>query len=180
MKNIFFCFLLSACAWPLAAQNEQIDTFAYRQSGENIFFFGVKAKNQAEFSQLQLFDAMYPVSIVPRPVLQRVISIGNRQSILADSLTKISLRLEQQNKLSELEIEKYQKIIEYQKQFIAFSDSTNQMLNKSIGALNLQLNECRQVATDCSKSQSSGKLWAILIGGGIGLGLGVLLGVAVN
>jgi hypothetical protein len=121
------------------------------------------------------------VSIVPRPVLlQRVISIGNRQSVLAHSFTKISLKLEQQNRLNELEIEKYQKIIEYQKQFIAFSDSTNQMLNKSIGSLNFQLNECRQVATECNKRQSVGKLWAILIGGGIGLGLGVLLGVAVN
>ena len=47
--------------------------------------------------------------------------------------------------------------IEYQKQFIAFSDSTNQLLNKSIGALNMQLTECRQVATATELTPSA---WA--------------------
>ncbi len=85
--------------------------------------------------------------------------------------------LEKQNKLSELEIEKKDNVIEYQKQFIAFSDTTNQLLTNSIGALNLQLNECRQVATVANKRGTKDKVWGVLIGGGIGFGIGILLGV---
>jgi len=136
-------------------------------------------KSNDELHQIELFDAMYPVTIVPRPVLQKAVGIGNRQSILADSLTQAVLRLQYQDQLNTLEIEKKDKIIEYQKQFIAFSDSTNQMLNKSIGALNLQLSECRKVATEANKRQTGGKFWGALIGGGLGFGLGAVLGILV-
>lgn len=180
MKHLFFSLLFFAWVLPAFAQDENIDTFQYRQNGENILFQGVMVKSNEELRQIELFDAMFPISIVPRPVLQKAISIGNRQSTLADSLSVAVARLQYQDKLNSLEIEKKDKIIEYQKQFIAFSDSTNQLLNKSIGALNVQLSECRKVASDANKSQTRGKFWTILVGGGIGFGLGVLLGVIAN
>lgn len=179
MRNILLPILFAAFAWPALAQDENIDTFMYRQNGLDIMFQGVRVQSNADLRQIELYDAMYPVSIVPRPVLQKAIRIGNRQSILADSLAQAVLHLQYQDKLNTLEIEKKDKIIEYQKQFIAFSDSTNQLLNRSIGALNLQLTECRKVATEANKRQTGGKLWSILIGGGIGFGLGAVLGIIV-
>ena len=179
MRQLFFFLFLAARALPAAAQDENIDTFQYRQNGVDILFQGVMVKSNDELRRIELFDAMYPVTIVPRPVLQKAIGIGNRQSILADSLTQAVLRLQYQDQLNTLEIEKKDKIIEYQKQFIAFSDSTNQMLNKSIGALNLQLSECRKVATEANKRQTGGKFWSVLIGGGLGFGLGAVLGILV-
>lgn len=179
MKQLFLLLFLAACASTAAAQDENIDTFQYRQNGVDILFQGVMVKSNDELRQIELFDAMYPVTIVPRPVLQKAIGIGNRQSILADSLTQAVLRLQYQDQLNALEIEKKDKIIEYQKQFIAFSDSTNQMLNRSIGALNLQLSECRKVATEANKRQTGGKFWSVLIGGGLGFGLGAVLGILV-
>ena len=179
MKQIFLLFFAAVLVAPLAAQDENIDTFQYRQNGTDITFEAVMVKSNAELRQIELFDAMFPVSIVPRPVLQKVIRIGNRQSILADSLSRVVDQLQFRDKLNELEIEKKNKVIEYQKQFIAFSDSTNQLLNKSIGALNTQLTECRQVASAANKGQTGKKLWGILVGGGIGFGLGAVLGILV-
>lgn len=179
MKYTFLTLFVVALAAPLAAQDENIDTFQYRQNGTDIIFEAVMVKSNAELRQIELFDAMFPISIVPRPVLQKITRIGTRQSILADSLTGIVDQLQFRDKLNELEIEKKDKIIEYQKQFIAFSDSTNQLLNKSIGALNTQLTECRQVASDANKGQTGKKLWGILVGGGIGFGLGAVLGILV-
>ena len=180
MKKLFPFFVLIAWASLATAQEIKIDTFHYQQSGENIDFYGIHIESNEQLTQTKLFKTMYPITIVPYPVLDKVVSIGNRQSILADSLLKANLLLEKQNKLSELEIEKKDKVIEYQKQFIAFSDTTNQLLNKSIGALNLQLNECRQVATDAYKRGTKDKVWGVLIGGGIGFGIGILLGVLVQ
>ncbi len=179
MKYLILFLLFAGCMMQAAAQDENIDTFQYRQNGVDIFFQGVMVKSNAELREIELFDAMYPISIVPRPVLQKAIAIGNSQSILADSLSQAVLHLEYQDKLNALEIEKKDKIIEYQKQFIAFSDSTNQLLNRSIGALNTQLSECRKVATEANKRQTGGKFWSVLIGGGIGFGLGAVLGILV-
>ena len=179
MKQILPFLFLVACTAPIAAQDEHIDTFQYRQNGTDIIFEAVMVKSNAELRQIELFDAMFPVSIVPRPVLQKVVRIGARQSILADSLSLVVDQLQFRDKLNELEMEKKNKILEYQKQFIAFSDSTNQLLNKSIGALNTQLTECRQVATEANKRQTGGKFWGVLIGSGIGFGLGAVLGILV-
>jgi hypothetical protein len=180
MKTFLFAFFFAAWVLPACAQDENIDTFRYRQNGLDIEFQAVIVKSNAELRQIELFDAMYPVNIVPQPVLHKAIRIGNRQSILADSLQVAIQELEFRSKLNDLEIGKKDRIIEYQKQFIAFSDSTNQLLNKSIGALNMQLTECRQVATAANKQQSGGKLLGILIGSGIGFGIGVLLGIIAN
>ena len=92
MKQLFLFLFLAACALPAAAQDENIDTFRYRQNGVDILFQGVMVKSNDELHQIELFDAMYPVTIVPRPVLQKAVGIGNRQSILADSLTQAVLR----------------------------------------------------------------------------------------
>ncbi|MEZ4967599.1 MAG: hypothetical protein R2791_20320 [Saprospiraceae bacterium] len=174
MKHLLGALLIAAVCHSAAAQ---LDTFQYRQNGVDISFQGVVAHSNAELDQIDLYDAMFPVVIVPRQVLRRAIEIGDRQSRLADSLYAANYSLLRQNDLNLLEIQKKDAVIASQKDFIAFSDHTNAMLNKSIEALNLQLSECRQVASDANKSQAGKKIWGILVGGGIGLGLGAILGV---
>jgi hypothetical protein len=177
MKKTFLALLLLTGLCTAHAQDEQIDTFQYRQNGVDISFQGVVAKSNDELARLQLYEAMYPVVIVPRPVLHKAVRIGDSQSRLADSLSLVNARLLRQDALNTLEIEKKDTLIKYQKEFIAFSDNTNKMLNNSITALNQQLDECRQVAKDANKGLLGKKLWGILIGGGIGFGLGAVLGV---
>ncbi len=183
MKNILCCLFLALNATMALSQTLQIDTFQYRQNGVNIPFEGVLIRSNDELRDFlrdyDLLPTMFPAVILPRPVIQRVISVGNRQSILADSLTKVSAHLAYQDKLNLLEIQKKDKVIEYQTEFIKFNDQNRQMLNESVKSLNEQLDATRKLASTNARVSRMQKTWAYILGGGMGLGLGAILGVLV-
>jgi hypothetical protein len=181
MKSLFFIFIFSICSLVVCAQEVQIDTFQYRQNGTNIPILGAVFKSPSELIRQQdiLDPRMYPIVVLPRPVLSKVMSVANRQSILNDSLTLLGVRLQDQDKLNQLEIAKKDKIIQYQKEFIEFSDKNRQMLNESVTNLNNQLSETRKLARDTGRASRAQKWWAYVVGGGLGFGLGAVLGILV-
>ncbi len=176
--------LFSGCCHLLLAQNppisNQLDSFSFRQNGENITFWGVRAETNTDLNTLRLFPSMFPAVILPRPVAHQAIRIGQRQGIIADSLLKANQLRVEQEKLNALQISKMEQIIDLQKQRVELCESTNSMLNQSIQALNGQLNETRELAKASGKHRFGRDIWGLLLGAGIGLGLGVTLGVIAN
>lgn len=183
MKNFLFCLFFVLQAMAAFSQTLQIDTLKYRQNGVDIPFEGVYIRSNDELREFlrdyDLLPTMFPAVILPRPVIQRVVSVGNRQSILADSLTKVSSYLAYQDKLNLLEIQKKDKIIEYQAEFIKFNEQNRQALNESVKSLNDQLNTTRKLASTNARVSRAQKAWAYILGGGMGIGIGAILGVLV-
>ncbi len=177
MKQLF-TFLAIVAAVNLSAQSTiQTDTFSFRQNGENIRFQGVVFRSNADMRNTELFESAFPVIVLPLPVAHQVVKVGNRQSILADSLSRANQYLWHQDTLNAVELAKRNSIIEHQKNFIEFSDQTNKMLNESIQNLNVQLTEARNLAKDAGKNAGGRRIWAMIVGGGIGFGIGALLGI---
>lgn len=180
MKQLFTLWAI-AIATTLSAQEPiQIDTFSFRQNGEDIRFQGVVFRTNTEMRNTELLESAFPIIVLPLPVAHQVVKVGNRQSILADSLTRVNQYLRHQDTLNALEIAKRNSIIEHQKTFIEFSDQTNKMLNESVQSLNGQLTEARNLAKDAGKNAGGRRIWAMIVGGGIGFGIGALLGIIAN
>ncbi|MFN0034206.1 MAG: hypothetical protein ACKVUS_04005 [Saprospiraceae bacterium] len=183
MKNNLSFLLFLGFGFSVSAQEVPLDSFYYRQNGENILFEGVPAKSNEALrtfiNDYDLLSTMFPAVIVPRPVLDRVVTIGNRQSVLADSLSILTNRLTYQDRLNALEIEKKDKIIAAQKEFIEFNDKNREMLNQSIASLNTQLDVTRKLAGTNAQASRWQKRWAFILGGSLGVGLGAVLGVLI-
>ncbi|HRI59924.1 MAG TPA: hypothetical protein PK228_09380, partial [Saprospiraceae bacterium] len=130
--------------------------------------------------QLKLEPFNFPTITIPRNILKKVVDVSNSKGSVDESLVEVNFRLRQLDTLHTREITSLRSIIDVQQQNIETCEQTNLVLNRSIQTLDQQLNRTTDLAKGANNKQTGGKFWAILVGGGIGFGLGVLLGVAVN
>jgi hypothetical protein len=182
MNNLKTILLLAACccAVHLSAQNPfRKETFYLLDKGDTIRITGAYSGNNDTLSRLKLESFNFPTITLPRSILKKVVDVSNSKSSVDDGMLAVNSQLRQLDTLNRREIASLRSIIDVQQKNIDLCEQTNVVLNRSIASLNDQLNSTRDLAK-ASNKQTGGKLWAILIGGGLGFGLGVLLGVIAN
>jgi hypothetical protein len=164
----------------LSAQNPFVrETFNLLEKNDTIRINTAVSDDNEGLKKLSLDPVNFPVVTLPRSILQKVVDVSNQKSRLTEGMLEENSTLRARDTLHVREIATLRSIMDVQQKNIETCEQTNLLLNRSIQSLNGQLEATRDLAKDSNK-QSGGKLWAILVGGGIGFGLGVLLGVAVN
>ncbi len=170
----FFLFLCAGC---LPAQTP--DTIVLVQNGNPIAVDAIAVGANAEFAQIRLTPASFPVVILPQALTHEVFRGYNQQDQLLATHRTDLLLLRQRDTLNMREIETLHNIMAAQQSNIALCESTNEALNRSIASLNEQLNQTRQLAEECNKGRNRKNIWAVIVGGGIGFGVGAILGILV-
>jgi hypothetical protein len=127
-----------------------------------------------------LRESSYPIILLPDESVRSTVNTFNAKDRLILTIKEENRLLSHRDTLSMLESRKLNDIISVHQRHISLCDSTNLLLNRSIMGLNTQLDETRQLAKDCNKMRTAKSVWATVLGGGIGFGLGILLGVVLN
>lgn len=127
-----------------------------------------------------LRESSYPIMLLPEESVRSTVNTFNAKDQLLVRVKEENQLLRYRDTLSTLESRKLNDIVSVHQRHIGLCDSTNMLLNRSIMGLNQQLDETRQLAKDCNKMRTAKSVWATILGGGIGFGLGVLLGVVLN
>lgn len=140
----------------------------------------VKSNTELYNAYQALRQSSYPIFLLPEESVRSTVNSFNAKDRLLLTVQEENRLLSHRDTLSMLESRKLNDIISVHKRHIALCDTTNIMLNRSIAGLNAQLDETRQLASDCNKMRSSKGIWSTVLGVGIGFGLGVLLGVVAN
>ena len=174
---ILFAFLSALHA---GAQNPiPKETFYLLEKGDTIRINAALSNDNTELNHLLLGPVNFPAVTLPRSILMKVVDVSNQKGFLNAGMLDENQRLRERDTLHTREIATLQSIMSVQQKNIETCEQTNVLLNRSIQSLNGQLDATRDLAK-ASNKQTGGKLWAILVGGGIGFGLGVLLGVIAN
>ena len=184
MKHLLKTWLFAALnLLAVAAIAQTRDSLLLMDNGKPLpLLHGIVIKSNAELynAYQALRQSSYPVFLLPEESVRSTVSSFNAKDRLLLTVQEENRILSHRDTLNMLESRKLNDIIAVHKRHISLCDTTNIMLNRSIQGLNTQLNESRQLASDCNKARSSKSIWSTVLGVGIGFGLGILLGVAVN
>lgn len=184
MKHLLKTGLLAAVNLLAVAVGAQTrDSLLLMDSGRPLpLLHGIVVKSNSELynAYQALRQSSYPIILLPEESVRSTINSFNAKDRLLLTVQEENRLLSHRDTLSTLESRKLHDIISVHERHIGLCDSTNTLLNRSIMGLNAQLNETRQLANDCNKMRSSKSIWATVLGAGIGFGVGILLGVAVN
>lgn len=184
MDYLLKTWLFAALTFLAITANAQIrDSLILMDNGKPLPpLHGIVIKSNTELynAYQALRQSSYPILLLPEESLRSTVSSFNAKDRLLLTVQEENRLLSHRDTLSMLESRKLNDIIAVNQRHIALCDTTNMLLNRSIVGLNTQLDETRQLAKDCNKMRSSKSIWATILGGGIGFGLGILLGVAIN
>lgn len=182
MKHLLKTWLPAAlCLLPISIFAQTVDSFQLMDNGRPLpLLRGIVASSRTAFDNISLRESSFPILILPEESVRSTVNSFNAKDKLILTLQEENRVLSHRDTLSALESRKLRDIIAVHERHIGLCDSTNALLNRSITGLNAQLDETRQIAKDCNKMRSAKSVWATILGGGIGFGLGILLGVIVN
>ncbi|MBV6441948.1 MAG: hypothetical protein EPGJADBJ_03641 [Saprospiraceae bacterium] len=182
MKHLLKTWLpLAVCFQSMAISAQVVDSFQLMDNGKPLpLLRGISANNRAGFDNITLRESSFPVVILPEESVRSTVNSFNAKDRLIMTLQEENRLLSHRDTLSTLESRKLRDLIAVHERHIGLCDSTNAILNRSIMGLNAQLDETRQLAKDCNKMRSAKSIWATVLGGGIGFGLGILIGIIAN
>ena len=179
MKRNLIGLLFLTCLGAIYLKAQTADTILLVHEGRQVPIDAVVIGANAEFAKIRLTDGSFPVILLPQALTHEVFRGYNQQGqLLQTQRTDIDL-LRQRDTLNAREIETLHKIMAAQQTNISLCENTNEALNRSIASLNEQLNQTRQLAEDCNKGRNRKNIWAIIVGGGVGFGIGAILGILV-
>lgn len=174
-----FIFICSCCAAPIAAQTPGIETFLLLQKKDTVVVRTAVTDAKEDLPLLSgiLDRENFPTVTLSRRLFGKIVEINNRRNSLTENLMAENQLWMQRDTLHRIEISMLRQLDTLHRAQLDACEQTNENLNQSIQSLNLQLTETRQLARDANKGAFGKRLWGVVLGGGIGLGLGVILGV---
>jgi hypothetical protein len=176
--KIFLFFLLL----PLTTFAQLRDTFQFEDGGRLKIIEALRAENADDFTKIgqKLKETTFPVNIITDDVLKQIIVLNNKKDQKLQSHVDSETLWREREAINNRILALKDSIISNQNKQVSLAENTNDLLNNSIKALNEQLNSTRELAKDGTKGRNARNIWAIIVGGGIGFGLGAILGLIAN
>jgi hypothetical protein len=153
------------------------DTFMVEVEGRQLSLVGAVVEQPQHLSLVDIQEKSYPLILMRHDVMKQYFVVQEERNKQHRLLLDQLVNLRQRDTLNILEISKLRSIHDLQQQHIGLCEAHNQRLNDAIQSLDTQLTQTRELARDCNTSRQRRQHTALLLGGGLGFGLGVLLGV---